>query len=156
MRNDAVVVPLRRQAPSNASADPVNAPQDTEPASASASGASNPLYSIDPDLADTTAAGAAMARGKGEQKKGEQKKGAGGKPGLLENGDAPPSPVAKGGWIEEQGVLGVPVVEAFANATANSSLSDALNPQAGKGKVSAPFAQPGEPAVRRVEWRDAE
>ena len=154
MRNDAVVVPLRRQAPSNASADPMDTPQDTKPASAS--GASNPLSGIDPDLADTTAAGAAMARGKGEQKKGEQKKGAGGKPGLLENGDAPPHPVAKGGWIEEQGVLGVPVVEAFANATADSSLSDALNPQAAKGKVSAPFAQPGEPPVCCVEWRDAE
>ncbi len=129
MRNDAVVVPLRRQAPANASGDLEGIPRETDPAAASGS-ADNPLAGIDPDLADNAAAGAALTRGKGEEKK---RKGPAGK---LEKGDAPPAQVAQGEYSEQRGVVGVPIAEAFGNASANGTWSDALGSQVGKGKVS--------------------
>ena len=62
MQNDAVVVPLRRQAPANATGEARAADKQQEPDQAIEKGGpkqANPLMAIDPNLAD--AAGAAVA-----------------------------------------------------------------------------------------------
>lgn len=120
MRNDAVVVPLRQQAPSYASGDSAQVPNNTEAAAAAATrGATNPLTSLDPDLADAAATGAGIA---GEQKK---KGAAGGESGALGEGGTPPAPLARlGGQGAARGAPGLPIEEAFRNASVNGSRSD--------------------------------
>lgn len=117
MRNDAVVVPLRQQAPSNASGDSAEVPSDSEAAAAANRGATNPLTSIDPDLADAAATSAGIVD---EQKK---KGTAEGKPGALGEGGTLPAP---GGQGEARGAPGLPIEEAFRNASVNGSRSDSI------------------------------
>ena len=120
MRNDAVVVPLRQQAPSNASGDSAQVPSNSKAAAAATRGSTNPLTSVDPDLADAAATGAGIA---GERKK---KGTAEGKPGgALGEGGTPPAPVAGlGGQGEARGAPGLPVDEAFRNASVSGVRSD--------------------------------
>ncbi|CAL8462817.1 g2351 [Coccomyxa elongata] len=154
MRNDAVVVPLRQQAPSNASGDSAQVPSNTEAAAAANRGATNPLTSVDPDLADAAATSVGIA---GEQKK---KGTAEGKPGALGEGEPPPAP---GGQGEARGASGLPIEEAFRNASVNGSRSDLIvkkqKAKRGKGVSSSlnwfgqftdgESGRPAPPAVQR-------
>ena len=118
MRNDAVVVPLRQQAPSNASGDSAQVPSNSE--AAATRGSTNPLTSVDPDLADAAATGAGIA---GERKK---KGTVEGKPGgALGEGGTPPAPVAGAvGQGEARGAPGLPVDEALRNASVSGIRSE--------------------------------
>lgn len=122
MHNDAVVVPLRRQATplADASANATGTASIPRPIS----GGANPLGAVDPDLADAAAVLDTFPAGKMDEKKE-----------AIDNGELEPhEAIFRGRAGEEQEERGLSIEEAMRSGNVTGRAGSAYGLKAGKRK----------------------